>query len=375
MVSSGLWTLPVGTFWARAPNAKLPRLMTHYGWTTIDDASAADLLLVGSRRGRGLVPARDGQLVDVVLGTEHATHKGRLAHCLRTAGCADELQPPTFVVDREDGPDDAERAALVAHAARDPAAVWIRKPQARGRGIGVEPFTDVAAYLATHPGPGANGPELVQRYIERPLLLQGTKSEIRSYVLIACTDPLIVFYHDGTVRLTSLPFVYGDWTNPLVHVTNTYRQKTADPELYRERADALKWTLGGLGREVLSRGLTDDPDWIGSTLRPALSDLVASVIGALAPVLERRRGSFQIMGMDTILSDDLDDLWLTEMQLGPGLSVDNPVKERLIPSMLREAMGIVLEVEHRLRGGAEPAEVHRGLASVRWFRRVWPRDD
>ena len=54
--------------------------------------------------------------------------------------------------------------------------------------------------------------------------------------------------------------------------------------------------------------------------------------------------------MDPILDDTLRP-WLTELQLGPGLSFDDPVKERIIPNMVREAARIVLEIQQRKRRG------------------------
>ena len=35
--------------------------------------------------------------------------------------------------------------------------------------------------------------------------------------------------------------------------------------------------------------------------------------------------------------------------MGPGLSFDDPVKERIIPNMVREAARIVLEIQQRKR--------------------------
>ena len=199
-----------------------------------------------------------------------------------------------------------------------------------------------------------------------PLLLDGTKSEIRSYVLIASTDPLLVLYHDGTVRLTSLPFVHGDWANPLVHVTNTYRQKIADPTGWDAHGAGMKWTLEALAKDVLAHGLTEDPAWLDTSLRPALKVMVRTVVRALRASLVRRRGAFQLLGMDSILTSDLENLWLTEMQLGPGLSVDGPVKAQLIPRMVQEVAAIVLEVRDRLRRGEDP----RHLSSLRGFQWV-----
>ena len=181
------------------------------------------------------------------------------------------------------------------------------------------------------------------------------------------TDPLLVLYHDGTVRLTSSPFVRGDWANPLVHVTNTYRQKLAFPAGWAARGDEMKWTLEALGHDVHARGLTDDPAWLDTTLRPALMVMVRTVARALAASLVRRPGTFQLLGMDSMLTDDLEDLWLTEMQLGPGLSVDGPVKATLIPSMVEEVAAIVLEVRDRLGRGEDP----RDLTTPRGFRWVY----
>lgn len=47
---------------------------------------------------------------------------------------------------------------------------------------------------------------LAQRYISRPLLIDGHKFDFRIYMLIASTDPLIVYYHDGFLRLSLLKY-------------------------------------------------------------------------------------------------------------------------------------------------------------------------
>lgn len=346
-------------YWSVSGGLRMARVLDQHGWVRAARPEEAEVVLVGSGRGLDGLTVRDDQLVSVALGTEHVTDKARLTRLLRANGIAHCLQPETYLVD--DGPEEVER--LRARAAAEPGAVWIRKPIARGRGIGVEPLPDVISWLDARRGPGEHGEELVQRYIEDPLLLRGRKSEVRSYVLIASADPLLVLYHDGTVRLTSRPFVRGDWHDPRVHVTNTYRQKRADPALWEATGHELKWTLDALGQDVHARGLTGDPAWVGSTLRPALMAMVRAVARAARPHLARRRGAFQLLGMDAILTADLESIWLTEMQLGPGLSVDNPVKAGVIPAMVAEAAAIVLEVRDRLRRGEDP----RALASRRGF--------
>lgn len=46
----------------------------------------------------------------------------------------------------------------------------------------------------------------LSRYIPNPLLLNGFKADIRTYMLIAGTCPYMVFYHPGYVRLSVVPY-------------------------------------------------------------------------------------------------------------------------------------------------------------------------
>jgi hypothetical protein len=207
------------------------------------------------------------------------------------------------------------------------------------------------------------GDFVLQRYLLNPLLLGGKKMEIRSYWMIASVEPLIVLYHDGTVRRTTRDYTPGDWSDPLVHITNTYQQKLADPN-YEGTKDERKWTLERMERFLIENGRVAAPGWFNSTLKPRLKEMIAVVVkaalAALAasaqhPIRSRTgidtpRHAYQLLGMDTILDDTLRP-WLTEIQVGPGLSVDDAVKRALIGRMLDEVLCIALEVRLRkLRG-------------------------
>lgn len=45
-------------------------------------------------------------------------------------------------------------------------------------------------------------PPCAPRYIQNPLLLDGKKFDVRSYLLIACTVPYMIFFGHGYARLT-----------------------------------------------------------------------------------------------------------------------------------------------------------------------------
>lgn len=43
---------------------------------------------------------------------------------------------------------------------------------------------------------------VIQKYLENPLLINGKKFDIRCYVVIACTKPVLVLFHHGYCRLS-----------------------------------------------------------------------------------------------------------------------------------------------------------------------------
>lgn len=45
-------------------------------------------------------------------------------------------------------------------------------------------------------------PLIVQRYIEKPLLIERKKFDVRAYMMIPSTVPFVVLYHKGYARVT-----------------------------------------------------------------------------------------------------------------------------------------------------------------------------
>lgn len=266
--------------------------------------------------------------------------------------------------------DPDETAAFVRQLpAKDtPDNLWILKPSNLSKGRGVKivwQFDWLRTELDRHGKvtfryEGKELEYVVQRYIKNVLLLDGRKSEVRIYWLIASLDPLLVLiYPEGTARLTLQPYKLDDFANPLIHITNTYQQKKHGGE---DLDAELKWDFARLQAYLSSeKGAPDD--FVGRVLPDKFGRILACVVRASMESLRERPPDgffFGLYGADFILDDQLTP-WLTEIQRGPGLSHDDVVKQRLLPAMLRGAVSIVLETLAKKRKGepvTEPSDTH-----------------
>lgn len=236
--------------------------------------------------------------------------------------------------------------------------LWILKPSNLSRGRGVKivwQFDWLRKELRKHGEitfkyEGKTLEYVIQRYIKNVLLLDGKKSEIRIYWLIASLDPLLVLmYPEGTARMTLQPYKLEDFANPLIHITNAYQQKKHggyDPDA------VLKWDFPQL-EAYLAKEKSAPAKFLEQVLRPRLRQTLAYVVRASLENLKQTPSSgffFGLYGADFILDDRLTP-WLTEIQKGPGLSHDDTVKQRVLPAMLRGAASIILEIMGRKRGG------------------------
>ena len=112
----------------------------------------------------------------------------------------------------------------------DEGNIWILKPASKSRGRGILVFnsllkmerhlcgTNAHHHQLSHPYLQAEAnimsrlltsaePHIVQRYIERPLLIQGRKFDVRVWVLVTSWVPLEVWaYQDSYVRFSANPY-------------------------------------------------------------------------------------------------------------------------------------------------------------------------
>uniref|UniRef100_A0A8C8ZI74 Tubulin tyrosine ligase like 10 n=1 Tax=Prolemur simus TaxID=1328070 RepID=A0A8C8ZI74_PROSS len=198
---------------------------------------------------------------------------------------------------------------------------------------------------------------VVQRYIQNPLLLEGKKFDVRSYLVIACATPYMVFFAHGYARLTLN--LYDPHSCDLSgHLTNQFMQKKSP--LYVLLKEDTVWSMDHLNRYINDnfrkvKGLPRD--WVFTTFTKRMQQIMAQCFLAVKSKLECKLGYFDLIGCDFLIDENFK-VWLLEMNSNPALHTNCEVLKEVIPGVVVETLGEALAA--RLgEAGSHPGEAAR----------------
>ncbi|XP_050664285.1 probable tubulin polyglutamylase TTLL2 [Leptidea sinapis] len=255
----------------------------------------------------------------------------RLLRCMRRIhGSIYDFSPPCFHLP-------LEYAKLVSECSRlrrldeGTNVVWIHKPVAQSQGRGIFLFRSVCEMRC-------GSPAVVQRYIERPLLIAGYKFDLRLYVCVPTYRPLTAYmYAEGLARFGTDKYTLSDIHNPYRHLTNSSLNKTGPR--YAECKDRIgsgcKWTLKQVRRALIGRW--GAAEWLVWQRIRAIVNLTLLAQSAGTPPA---RNCFEFYGFDILLDDSLKP-WLIEVNLSPALAADCEADLAVKPPMLHELFDLL----------------------------------
>jgi tetratricopeptide (TPR) repeat protein len=241
--------------------------------------------------------------------------KSRLAAMLTARQAVDPggRFPESFVLP-------ADRKALQAFAKdADAPALYIVKPIRGSGGQGIRVTADLTEALD-------EDDVVVQRYIDRPYLIEGRKGHCRIYCLVTSAEPLRAYvYSEGIVRIAPEPYDPSPdrGGGASMHVTNTalhlgHPGLSISQDASQDDTGSIR-SLSALLRRMTADGL-DGEKAFGEI--KALVEWVVRMIAAEG-LFARQAASGpargfppKLFGMD-VLIDDQGQPWLIEMQRTP----------------------------------------------------------
>lgn len=240
----------------------------------------------------------------------------------------------------------AELADLKAFAQKNPRCTFILKPEAscQGRGIFltrcIEEISAVDHFVA-------------QKYVDRPLLLDGLKFDLRVYVLVAGCSPLRVYVHEeGLVRLATEQYITPNCTNltnQCMHLTNYAVNKLHSAFIFNQSSE-----IDDIGHKRSLKSAYSQLQSLGydvTTLRQGISSLIMKTLTAVQPILAHFYRScqpedlenaccFEILGFDILVDDSLKP-WLLEVNHSPAFTTDTPLDKRVKRRVIEDALRLM----------------------------------
>ena len=134
-------------------------------------------------------------------------------------------------------------------------------------------------------------------------------------MLISSVNPLKIWFYDSAyLRFSVEPYDDTDITNQYIHLTNNSISKKSTGFAQNE-VDGCMMNIEGFQRFLTSSFGQDK--W-KSKIQQDIKNIVLIVIKAVGSKITHRAGSFELLGFDFLIDDELTP-WLLEVNTSPAL--------------------------------------------------------
>ncbi|XP_066259801.1 tubulin polyglutamylase ttll-4-like isoform X2 [Euwallacea similis] len=203
--------------------------------------------------------------------------------------------------------------------------MWIIKPPASARGVGIKVINKWSQL--------PKKTSLVcQKYIHNPYLINGSKFDLRLYVLVTSFHPLRIYlYPEGLARFASAKYSddVKDLKDRYMHLTNYSINKLSSQYTANEDANSCqghKWTLTKLMEYLHIEGVDTKVLW--KNLQQLVIKTIISSEALITPLCEENMNSYyncyELFGVDVLLDEHLKP-WLLEVNISPSLHSSSPL--------------------------------------------------
>lgn len=212
--------------------------------------------------------------------------------------------------------------------------IWLLKPSFVGCGWGI--ILSNSIDRITKQIEKRNKRYIVQKYIEKPLLICHTKFDLRTYYMITMDHK---FLRSWTHKLSTIKFAAHEFTfknlNKAVHVTNTaINRKLKKSNEGNSLPDNHMWCIDDLiayFKEIGKENVWEEQ------IYPAMKKSLEAVTLASIDHIEMKPGRFELFGCDYLITEDYQ-MYLLEINRGPAMCYYTPISKYVCGTVMEDIL-------------------------------------
>ncbi|CAI2376791.1 unnamed protein product [Moneuplotes crassus] len=183
---------------------------------------------------------------------------------------------------------------------------------------------------------------VIQKYIERPLLINKRKFDIRVWVLLT-VDLKVCFFKEGYLRTSCEDFSLGQDAidKTYIHLTNNAVQKYS--ENYGQFEDGNQLSFNYF-QDYIDEHYSDSGINVKRDLVERMKESIVASFKAAESCLfkDNKHSQFELFGYDFIIDENFET-WLIEINTNPCLEESSKILQALIPRMVDDALKLTLD--------------------------------
>ncbi|KAL4455740.1 hypothetical protein ABPG74_003150 [Tetrahymena malaccensis] len=181
---------------------------------------------------------------------------------------------------------------------------------------------------------------VIQKYIERPLLINNRKFDIRVWVLVTQSMDVLIF-KQGYLRMSSEVYDITDLQNPFIHLTNNAVQQHSKNYGKFENGNQMSFEDFQI---FLDKTFPSKNISLKEKIIPKMEEEIKLSLQSVRNKLNmnQRPNCFEIFGYDFII-DELFNVWIIEVNTNPCIEESSPILKVLLPRMLDDAFKLTID--------------------------------